>query len=158
MLISTDDGRFGLVLTQVGGGGMFRFQIIVGGRLIGDVDPCLPGSALRQLGQLKALDDTRLGHLSENPAEIAALLRSDEGLHDGSVLALAESMDRWLVYGYVYGGNVHFLAQEYRNRQLDEATLTSTIDFGEYDLIIDAVLHYWLRVGGGAWVTAGRSA
>ena len=130
MFISTDDGQFGMILTRAGSDGMFRFQLIVGGRLIGDADPCVPASGLRQLEQLKPLEDVRVGGLLDSPAGMAAFLRSD-------VLVLAESLDRWLIRGFVYESDVHILAQECPNGAV---VLASTVDIGEYELIMAAGL------------------
>lgn len=112
MLICTDDGQFGFILTRAGDAGMFRFQLIVGGRLIGNADPCVPDSGLRELAQLKPLEDMSL--------------RSD-------ALILAESLNRWLIRGFVYESDAHIVAQN------DDVVLASTIDIGEYECLLDAV-------------------
>lgn len=148
MRVSTDGGRFGFILTWVAGD-MFRFRIIVGGQSIGEDDPCILGSAMHRLGHLKRLDDARLRRLSVDPAEVFSVLRTDEMLHDAATLSLAESLDRWLIHGYVCQGDVTFLAQEYGNGELGGPILTSVVAESEYYSIFDAIHRYWKAAANG---------
>jgi len=134
MRVSTDDGRFGFILEPVAGD-MVRFQIIVDGRSIGDDGPCIIGSAIYQLQRLKTLDDGRLGCLPDDPVAVSLALRTDEDLHDAATLSLAESLDQWLIHGYIFNGRVAILAQEYERGELAGPILVSVLDKAEYDRI-----------------------
>jgi len=150
MRLLTDDGRFGFVVTPLVGHGMFRFQIIVDGQLIGDRDPCPVGTAMKQLGDLPHLDDKRLGQLSANPVALLTALRFDEVLHDAATLSLAESLDRWLIYGYVYEGGITMIAQAYEEGAVVGSISVSVVGSAEYDSIVDAVRSYWLKINNDA--------
>jgi hypothetical protein len=145
MRISTDDGRFGFLASPLNGRGMFRFQLIIDGRLIGDTEPCILGSAMSRLGDLRFLDDERLGRLADDPAEVFETLRSDELLHDIATLSLAESLDGWLIHGYLSANNVILLAREYQAGALHGPVLVSIVDAIEYGSIFDATRSYWQK-------------
>ena len=98
------------------------------------------------LANLKNLDDERLAQVSADPAAVLSTLRFDEVLHDSAVLSLAESVDRWLICGYVYEGNATMLAQEYDGNRLVGQVLVSVLPVIEYDAIIDMVRSYWSKV------------
>ena len=143
MLISTDDGHFGFVIARLAGHGMFRFQMIIGGQVIGDQEPCMLGSAMHRLGNLASLNDARLGRLSESPAEVVRILRSEEEFHDAVTLSLAESLDQWLIQSYLYRGDATVLAQEYRNGELDGPVLVSVVSPQDYHSLVELVGHFW---------------
>jgi hypothetical protein len=148
MRFSTDDDRFGFVVTPVHGA-MFRFQIIVARRLIGTDEACILGSAMHRLRSLNALADQRLGFLPEDPGAVSLALRTDEALHDAATLSLAESLDEWLVHGYVFNGKVTILAQHYEGGELAGPVLVSVLEKNEYDQVIGAAYDYWTKARGG---------
>jgi hypothetical protein len=69
----------------------------------------------------------------------------EEELHDPATLPLAESMDRWLIHGYVYEGNVVIVARADEDGSLAGPTLISVVGSTEYDPIIDAARNYWSK-------------
>lgn len=144
MKISTDDGLFGFVLAPLSGAGMFRFQMIVGGRLIGDTEACILGSAMYRLSNLRRLADERLGRVFEEPGAVVSALCTNDGLHDAATLSLAESLDRWRLHGYVHDGKVNVLAQGYnQSGEVEGLVLASVVNVPEYELMIETVRHYW---------------
>lgn len=148
MKFTADDDRFGIVVTPQGDHHLYRFQLIVGGRLIGESEGCIVGSAMKLLGDLKCLDDQRLDILSEDPAAVSSVLLSDDEFHTASTFSVVESLDDWLVQAYIRDGKVVFLAQEYVNDEpggLRGPILVSIVDALEYDAMFDAVWHYWYR-------------
>ena len=147
MRVSTDDGRFGFILEPVAGN-MVRFQIIVDGRSIGDDEPCIIGSAIYGLQRLKTLDDGRLGCLPDDPVAVSLALSTDEDLHDAATLSLAESLDQWLIHGYIFNGRVAILAQEYERGELAGPILISVLDKAEYDRIFGILHDYWTTITG----------
>ena len=115
MKFLADDDRFGIVVTPAGWRHMYQFRLVIGGRLIGDAEPCIIGSAMMRLGSLTTLSDPRLSLALTDPAALIRLVAStgeldiesgeepdsaDTDLHDGTVLSLAESLDSWLVLGF----------------------------------------------------------
>jgi hypothetical protein len=141
MRFLTDDGRFGLLVAPSLGRNMFRFQMIIGGQLIGDSDPCILGSAMRQIGDLAHVTDPRFGSLPEHLAEMMPLLRCDQEIHDATTLSLAGSLDAWLINGHIYQGSVTFVAM--RDRAALDSALISTISLTEYELVAGASCEYW---------------
>jgi hypothetical protein len=124
-----DDDRFGIVVSPAGCRHMYQFQLVINGRLIGDAEPCIIGSAITRLGDLKTLSDPRLSLGLSDPAALVRRVASigeldiesgeepdsaDTDLHDGTVLSLAESLDSWLVLGFRHARSVVFLASQYR--------------------------------------------
>jgi hypothetical protein len=146
MRFLTDDGRFGFLVTPLAGRGMFRFQLIIDGRLIGDTEPCFLETAMADLGNLPHLDDERLGQLSSNPDVVLSALLFDDELHDRTTLPIAESLDCWLVNAYVYEGNVVMIARAHEDGSLASPALISIIGFAEYAPIIDAARSYWSKI------------
>ena len=148
MRFSTDDGRFGFIVAPLPGQHMFRFQMVVDGQVIGDTEENIIGSAMGTLEELKQLDDPRLAGLSSDPAAVIAILLTDESLHDEAVLSLAESLDRWLVCGYVYQGATTILAQGYRGHDLAGPILVSALPVADYSAVLDAARTYWMKTDG----------
>jgi hypothetical protein len=150
MRVLTDDGKFGFLIAPLAGRGMFRFQIVLAGQLIGDAEPSILGPALQQLERRPNLTDKRLSQPLKDPARIMSILRFDEDLHDPTMLSFVESLDRWLVYGYVYEKHYVMLAQAYGGGATIGPVLVSVVDVAEYDAIVDVVCGYWSKVGSNA--------
>lgn len=149
MRFSTDDGRFGFIVSPLAGHQMFRFQIVIDGQVIGNTEECILGSAMARLANLRSLDDERLTGLSVEPALLLSMLRADEVLHDDVVLSLAESVDRWLICGYIHKGNAAMLAQEYDNDgTLVGRVLVSMVPIIEYDAVVSMARSYWSMLNG----------
>ena len=55
-----------------------------------------------------------LSRLCEDPAGALSTPISDDEVHSLAVLALAESMDQWLIRGFPNNGDAVFLAQSSR--------------------------------------------
>ncbi|WP_327326008.1 hypothetical protein OG735_28630 [Streptomyces sp. NBC_01210] len=145
MRFLTDDGRFGLLVAPLKGRGMFRFQLVIDGRLIGDTDPCILGTAMARLGNLTHLDDDRLDFLFSDMDVVLSALLTEEELHDRTTLSIAESLDDWLIHGYVYKGNVVMVARGDGDGSLTGPTLVSVVASAEYEPIIEAARSYWSR-------------
>ncbi|MFC9626301.1 hypothetical protein ACFTXM_42240 [Streptomyces sp. NPDC056930] len=89
MRISTDDGRFGLILTPAGDpwdARFFRFQLIVDSVIMGDSEPCVLGSMMLALQNMARLEDPRLAQPDADPAATLSVLRSDAAVNDPSLL------------------------------------------------------------------------
>ncbi|MCX5391288.1 hypothetical protein [Streptomyces sp. NBC_00094] len=142
----TDDGRFGFLVAPLEGRGMFRFQLIVDSQLIGDTEPCILGTAMARLKGLTHLDDDRLGLLFSDRDVVLSALLTEEELHDRTTLSIAESLDGWLIHGYVYKGNVVVVARGDEDGSLTGPTLVAVVASAEYAPIVEAARNYWSSV------------
>lgn len=161
MKFLADDGRFGIVITPTGWRHMYQFRLVIDGRLIGDAEPCIIGSAIMCLGDLKAPGDPRLSLGLSDPAALARLVASiggldaesgeepdsaDTNLHDGTVLSLAESLDSWLVLGFRHDRRVIFLASQYRADGILGPVAAAAIEPSAYDPLVEMARAYWARL------------
>ena len=145
MRFTTGDGRFGFLVEPTSYSGMYRFQLIVAGELVGDDEPCFLESAMGTLGSLPALEDKRLDAVRNDPAATLTLLQSDDTLHDATTLSVAESLDRWLVCAYVHDKQAIFLAQAYADEEdiLIGPLLTASVPVADYTTVFGETQAYW---------------
>jgi hypothetical protein len=166
-----DDDRFGIVVTPAGWRHMYQFRLVIGGRLIGDAEPCIIGSAMMRLGSLTTLSDPRLSLALTDPAALVRLVASagrldiesgeepgsaDTDLHDGTVLSLAESLDSWLVLGFRHDCGVVFLASYRAGCALDPVT-AAVIEPPVYDSLVEMARVYWANLEAAAGPGYGSS-
>jgi hypothetical protein len=156
-----DDDRFGIVVTPAGYRHMYQFRLVIDGHLIGDAEPSIIGSAIRRLGDLKALSDPRLSLGLSDPAALVRLVTSagaidiesgeepddaDADLHDGTVLSLAESLDSWLVLGFRHDRSVVFAASQYQAGGVPGPVAAAVIEQPEYDALVEMARAYWAKL------------
>ncbi|MDT3443838.1 hypothetical protein [Pseudofrankia sp. BMG5.37] len=139
-----DDGQFGLLVSPLPGHRMFRFQLVIDGRLVGDREGCILGSVMTQLKNRRHIDDERLDLLHENPTEFMELFAVDEFLHDSTIMSSVESLDQWTVHSYVRAGRFVVAAQEVVAQKVNPI-LIADISEAEFDTIVDAARSYWLK-------------
>lgn len=60
-------------------------------------------------------------------------------------MSIAESLDGWLICGYVYRETATMLAQEIRGDDLVGPVLVSAVPMADYSAIVDAGRSYWLK-------------
>lgn len=144
MRYSTDDGRFGFVLTKLSGRGMFKFQIVVDAIVVGDDEPCILGTAMVRLRDLALLETDRLDFLSKESDDILLTLRTDDTLNEAAQLSIAESLDNWRIFAYVNNENVVFLSQSACGSLPDGPALISVVPVAEYNSIVEIVHNHWL--------------
>jgi hypothetical protein len=145
MRFTTDDGQFGFLVEPTSYSGMYRFQLIVAGELVGDDEPCFLESAMGTLAALPTLDDERLDAARNDPAAALAILQTDETLHDITTLSVSESLDRWLVCAYIHDKQAVFLAQAYADEEdvLVGRLLTAFVPVADYVTVFDGTRAYW---------------
>jgi hypothetical protein len=161
MKFLADDDRFGIVVTPTGWRHMYQFRLVIDGRLIGDAEPCIIGSAIKRLGDLDTLSDPRLSIGLSDPAALVRLvvgigrldIESGEGpdsadtdLHDGTVLSLAESLDSWLVLGFRHDRSVVFLASRYQAGGALGLVSAAVIEPPVYDSLVEMSRVYWAKL------------
>ncbi len=147
MRFLTDDGLFGFVVTPSTSPGMYRFQLVIHGELVGDMEPCFLESAMRSLGGLHEMVDGRLRRISVDAGSVMEILESDDSLHDAALIQVAESLDGWKVRGYVYEGNATFLAASYMPGldDMKNPVSVAVVPLAEYDSVFGAAHDYWAR-------------
>lgn len=143
MRFLTDDGLFGFRVAPTAGRGLFRFQILIDDKLMGDEEPCILGSAMTRLRILHEMDDDRLDPARSSPGNLISILRSNEILHDAAVLSISESLDSWLLYGYVYNEKVTILGQMYLSNGAMGAATAAVVSRGEFESVVTIVRTYW---------------
>jgi hypothetical protein len=142
---TTDDGQFGFLVEPTSYSGMYRFQLIVAGVLVGDEEPCFLESAMGTLGALPTVDDARLDAARNEPAAALEVLQTDDILHDATTLSIVESLDRWLVCAYIHDKQVVFLAQAYSDDEdvLVGPLLTAFVPVVDYVAVFGDARAYW---------------
>ncbi len=140
-----DDGQFGLLVSPLSGHRMFRFQLIVDGRLVGDSEGCIIGSVMTQLKNRPRIDDRRLDLLDIDPFKFMELLAVDEFLHDVTMMSSVESLDRWTVYSYLRGERFIIVAQE-AGTQEPSPIFVANIEEVDFNSVVDAARNYWLHL------------
>ncbi len=138
-----DSGQFGLLITPLSEYRMFRFQLIVGGQLVGDRDGCILGSVMAQLKNRPRINDKRLELLSVDVIKLMELIDADEFLHDSTIMSSVESLDRWAVYSYVQAGRFIIMAQEV-SMQESKSAFAANISEIEFESLVDIARNFWL--------------
>jgi hypothetical protein len=154
-----DDDRLGIVITPAEGRHMYQFQLVIDGHTVGDAEPCIIGSAIRELSNLKTPGDPRLALALSDPAALVRLVTAigerdagsgdepddaDVDLRDSTVLSLAESLDSWLLLGFTYDGRVVFLASQYRDGSAAGEVITAVVvEPLAYHSHLEASRAYW---------------
>ncbi len=161
MKFLADDDRFGIAVTPAGCRHMYQFRLVINGRLIGDAEPCIIGSAIMRLSDLKTLSDPRLSLGLSDPAALVRLVASiggldiesgeepdsvDTDLYDGTVLSLAESLDSWLVLGFRHDRSVVFLASQYRTGGALDPVTAAVIEPPVYDPLVEMSRVCWAKL------------
>lgn len=146
MRLMTTDGRFGFLIAALPGRDMFRFQMLIDGQVIGDAEPCILGTAMRQLAKLAHVDDAVVSDVLSDTQSVLDALNSDDRLHDATMRSLAESMDRWSIRAYIHASKAVWLAQEYRTGDVATGPISVAVtDLEDYDVLIEMVHHYWSK-------------
>ena len=152
-----DNDRFGLLVSPIPGQRrIFRFQLIIGGQLVGDQDGSIIASIMGELKNPRHIDDERLDLLVTDPAAFMELLAVDQFLHDSTMMS-AESLDGWATYCYVRAGRFIAVAQEIVGSEevvgaygelvslRTGPILVADIAEAEFDSLVDAARSYWLK-------------
>ncbi|MFC5911583.1 hypothetical protein [Streptacidiphilus monticola] len=145
MKFLTNDGRFGLLVTRVTGSGVSRFQLIVAGRLIGNSELCFAYGAFEEMASLPRFSDERLRPPFEKQEAALSALVSEEKLHDPATLSLAESLDHWLVQGFMFEESAVMVARPYEDGTPAESALISIVGRREYADVVEMARHYWAQ-------------
>lgn len=139
MRFVSDDGLFGFLLSPSGMQRFFRFQLVVGGELVGDSEPCIAGSAIGPLEQLLKLSDPRLDHERFTAAEVENVLSSDHQLNDASLQNFAESLDVCLVRAFIFHRWVNVLV----TCQDPPLSRRAVVRIDEFEVLLKALKEYW---------------
>jgi hypothetical protein len=146
-----DDDRFGIIITPTEYRQMYEFRLVLGGRLVGDAEPCIIGTAMLTLGDLKELDDRRLSPDPSGYAALVRLLETDEELHDATTLSISESLDNWQLHAYRHEGRVFFVAREYQARETSGELIIVAVEQAIYDPLFEMSHIYWTKCETNYW-------
>jgi hypothetical protein len=146
MRFSTDDNQFGLLISPTSTWGMFRFQVLLAGHLIGDEESSFIHSAMGELKNLPDFSEEIALKLEGEPARVVSVLYANEYLHDPSATLQAESLDSWMIYRYKTGDRVVFLAQEAGVHPKDASIVEVIVDLHEYQDLVNIATSYWSRI------------
>jgi len=142
MRVTTSDGAFGFVIERTDAPRFFVFQLVIGGELTGDRDPCILGTAMHQIKYLDALDIDPVLVARMDAPEIIAALRSRDSWNDRSLRPLAESLDLWWVRGFICGTDVVFIAGQ-GSVEGEGPQRIAKVPIEDYDPIAGAVVDFW---------------
>jgi hypothetical protein len=139
--LSTDDSRFGVVITPSASHDQrfFTFQLVIAGETIGDREPSIVWTAVNGLHAVPVVVDQRLDPVRNAPASIVELCLADEHLHDEVVHSQSESLDGWLTIAYILDNRVVWIAREYAD---PGHVLSTTLCLSEFNEVARAVLTY----------------
>jgi hypothetical protein len=121
---------------------MFAFQLVVDGQVIGDDEPAILGSLMRELQHRPSVDAHQLPDARSSPASAVETLLADEQ-YESAMLRGAESLDRWLVWLYTQQSHAVALAQAVDGNDRTGPILVSVIDVTDLRSLLDAVVRYW---------------
>src|SRR5581483_10528659 len=121
----TNEGEFGILLAKSSAGTAeanpatcrFRFQLLLDGHLIGDEEPCIPGSAFGHLRKPFRIDPAQWPDLPAEPERMYAYLDADATLHEQTRAPQAQSLEGWSTKQFVTGSRVVLLARENRGEK-----------------------------------------
>jgi hypothetical protein len=146
MRFVTDEGQFGLIVTPSGepwDSRFFRFQFIVDAVIIGDSEPCILGSMMWKLQNFPRLEDPRLARPRLDPTATVSVLRSDAVLNDPSLLNGAESLDGWLVHGYIHGTTAVVMGEPAEPPAGRGTISVAVVPLRDFESIVSSAVHYW---------------
>jgi hypothetical protein len=146
MRFATDDGQFGLIVAPADepwDSRFFRFQLIVDSVIMGDSEPCILGSMMRTLQNLPRLEDPRLARPRLGPTATMSVLRSDAALNDPSLLNGAESLDRWLVHGYIHGTTAVVMGEPAEPPAGPGTISVAVVPLRDFESIVISAVRYW---------------
>jgi hypothetical protein len=146
---STDDGQFGLIVSPRPGRDMFAFQLVVDGHVVGDGEPAILGSLMRELQHRPTLGADQVPDVRTSPAAAVGLLLADEQF-ESAMLRGAESLDRWLVWLYSQQAHGIALAQAADRDERVGPVLVSLVEVTDFLDVLDSAVRYWSKVRSGA--------
>jgi hypothetical protein len=122
----------------------FRFQLIIGGTLIGDASDSIVYSGVQDLRRLSMSTDPRLSRTGFDGAAILALAIGDKVLHDRLIHQWTDSLDQWSVAAYTTEDMAVWIAQGIDGRgNLDGPVMATQVPISAYEDIVTAVETYF---------------
>lgn len=127
---------------------MFALRLVVGGCVVGDDEPFILGSLMRELQHRPSFGAGELPDVRTSPADAVGVLLDDKlRLQDhrleDAMLKGAESLDCWLVWLYAHETQGVALAQAVRDNERVGPILVSRVGITDFrDLLNNAVRHW----------------
>jgi hypothetical protein len=129
---------------------MFAFQLVVGGRIVGDDEPFILGSLIWELQHRPSFGAGELPDVRTKPADAVDLLLDDElrlqdDRFESAMLKGAESLDRWLVWLYAHEAHGVALAQAVKDDERAGPVLVSRVGITDFRGLLDSAVRHWDR-------------
>jgi len=144
--ILTDDEQFGFIIRKTAAQKFFVFQIVLEGCIVGDEEPCILGTAMRQLMNLTSVSVQP--NNGTDRFELVSHLRRDE-IYDHTRFNVSESLDQWALHAYSYQQTATFLAQPNGFVGSPKSIIMAKISLDDYAQIAEQVVHFWKYSGPG---------
>jgi hypothetical protein len=127
---------------------MFAFRLIVGGCVVGDDEPFILGSVMRELQHRPSFSAAELPDVQTSPAHAVDLLLDEErrlqdSRFEAAMLQGAESLDGWLVWLYTCEAHGLALAQAVTDNERSGPVLVSRVADSDLRALLDSAVHYW---------------
>lgn len=142
MRVTTSDGSFGFLIERTRQKNFNVFQLVIAGVSVGDRNPCILWTAMRQLRSLNEIP-AGVPTRRRQAEDILARIRGDDGWNDASLAPLAESLDAWDVRAYIDEGLAVFILDDDRSRGDQKRPLVGHVGMAEYRLLVEALTQYW---------------
>ena len=127
---------------------MFAFRLVVGGCAVGDDEPFIPGSVMRELRRRPSFAAGELPDVRTSPADAVDLLLDEErrlqdDRFEAAMLKGAESLDGWLVWLYAHEAHGVALAQAVQDNERSGPVVSSRVAISDFRALLDSAVHYW---------------
>lgn len=146
---STDDGRFGLIISPRPGRGMFAFHLVVDGHVVGDGEPAILGSLMWELQHRPFFGVGQVPDTRTSPDAAVEFLLGHEQF-ESAMLRGAESLDRWLVWLYSQPTHGVALAQAADGDERVGPVRVSLVESTDFRDLLDSAVRYWSKFRSGA--------
>ena len=146
MRVTTADGSSGVIISPSSLGTdsrFFIFQLVISGRLIGNDQPSIVWSAVDRLSKLPSIEDPRLDNPAKDARGTLDAILSDEQCNS-AVFVGSESLDGWIVAGYMHADAAVWLAQRVEpDHRRTGPLMFATVDKIEYTQIVKRVRSFY---------------
>lgn len=139
MILYTEDREFGVHVVPVGPYLLFRFQLLLGGAVIGDAEPTPIYSAILELTNVPEISSLDLPDIWTKKA-LKTFLKAPE--NRALIGQMSEAQDGWRNVAFRCDGNVHIIAQDHENK---DRVFGVSVEEEEYFGVAHALMAYWER-------------
>ena len=114
----------------------------MGGEVLGDTDPVIIGTAIRQLQSLVDMPGKSKDEFPSDPGSVLAFFKGNVDEFDASLRPMAESLDEFAVHAWIAEDFAHFFLAKGTRQPFYDSPRTAAVCVAEYDSIVRAVADY----------------